>query len=345
MSDKEECEILALLPLFNEQFPDEDSCFKVLIEASKVNWQECSRCEQNDFVETADPRHYECTYCGAEYPSFVGTVFHRVLRVREWFAGFWYAQKRVKISANRFHLIFQVAYSTADRIKKTVGLFLDGEMVGVPEAFSQVFLELFCRRSSETPANAHPSAEQLPFDRIFPDCFDFCEPHCDQQHDHNYPDSQSLDGSANTDLLPGEKAVLEQLSEIAFQTIDELIEKTKFDFSDLVMTITSLQFKGLVESNQGNSYKLINQAEKRVWNSVAAMAVIAGFIAECKKTWQRISRKYLQLYLAWYWNSLREESETIGFWSKVARFEMPTPAVLQGYSSPARVRIPAVDAA
>lgn len=314
--EKRESDLQRNMQEFNKLFPDELSCHRAL--SLIFQTPNCERCGSDKYTVTQNPRISECDNCGRKRRIYADTVFARVRLVRAWFAGLWLTEKGILFSAYEFAKIFGTALSTAQNIIKTIALFITERMRGLPLVSTAVFLELFCRRSSETPANAHPKEEQLALNKL------------------EHKDSQSNDHLNSLSEL--EQSIFQCLKIDEFQTLDELIEIIGINFDDLVMGLTSLQFRGLIESRNGQSYKL--SETQGIPPSIETIGTsLEQFFQTTKNIWQRISRKYVQMYLALFWNSLTKNWNQ-SCWFEFCSAEPPNRNLIQSYVSPSKVFVP-----
>lgn len=337
MRKKEICPIEEEMRIFNEEFPDEDSCIKALVAIAGATAGTCTCCLQCEYIKTDDARFYECPYCGDVYRILQDTIFARVLLFREWFAAFWLASRRVKLSGHRFWLQFRhIAPSTAYRIVKSVAWFLKSKMSDLPEGFTTSLLNLFCRRSSQTPANEHPRSEQTLLDELCSNA------ECPEYDNSGLREDGELNEVFANELTAEELTVIGFFSSAEAQSVDEIFEKTDKEYSDLLATIMELHFKGLLETDNGNTFWL----KKKKTVSACSELIRKGlsiFGAEAKLFWKGIGRKNVQLYIALHWNSLVSTNWEADLWRDLLAFEMPTWATLQNYVSPAKVMIPVVE--
>ncbi len=324
---KEPSSFALLYPEFNKQFPDDIACVDYLFEEGWNKDKPCSFCGSLELSETTSFRVRECKSCGAENWIFAGTFLERIRRIRAWFAGLWFSKMGVRFSCSEFARYLGVSPDTAERISKTIALNLLDLMDFLPTVSSAEFMEIFARRSTETPAREHPRVEQ---DEIEASSL---LPEVSEQADF-VNDSNALSEQ--------EKCVLDQLELERFSTIDTLVELTQLDFSDLVQIVSLLEIKGFIESSMGQQFRLCKKKRVASGNlSDSSQSVVLGFMGDVKRVPQRISRKYVQLHLALYWSATQRD-----VWDKhdlifrILDKESASRKELRDYISPQQVRIP-----
>lgn len=317
MSQNSESELQRAKPEFDESFPDEAACHKAL--TLIFNAPDCERCGCDEYNDTLNPRISECRNCSRKRRVYCDTLFARVRLIREWFAALWFTTKGIVFSAYEFARIFGIALSTAQNIVKTIGLFLIDRMEGLPTVSSEIFLELFCRRSSLTPANSHPQEEQAA--------------------QKNEARTHAQDLSLN-DLTELQTLLCKILKVDTYLTIDNLLEITNASLGELLMELTSLQFRGIVECNISNAFRLVKRRSTGSLQEGASNPCILPFLEKTKIVWQRFSRKYLQLYLALYWSSLNKDIWTPALLKDFCSIEPPKRSAILAYNSPDLVCVP-----
>jgi len=82
-----------------------------------------------------------------------------------WLGAIWLSEHGIEVSASQFCALAQTAYSSAWTILQRVSFVLAAEgSVDCEQVPSSAFSELICKRSRETPARAHPFAEEAAFE-------------------------------------------------------------------------------------------------------------------------------------------------------------------------------------
>jgi len=263
---KEPSSFARLYPEFNAQFPDDSSCVDYLFEEGWNKDKPCSFCGALDLFETSNFRIRECKSCGADNWIFAGTFLERIRRIRAWFAGLWFSKMGVRFSCSEFARFLDVSTDTAERISKTIALNLLDLMDFLPTVSSAEFMEIFARRSTETPAREHPRGEQE-----------------EVATSSRSPEvSQQLDPMDDFGALNEyEKTVLDRLHSEQFSTIDSLAESTKLDFSELLQLLCVLEIKGFIQSSLGQQYRLCKKKKVASENlSECSQSVVIDFIGD-----------------------------------------------------------------
>jgi hypothetical protein len=274
----------------------------------------------------------------------------------------------VSISSSRFHKLAGVAYSTALSIFQKLTLVIESHMNGasVPSA---LFAPVLAKRSRETPARAHPLAEEEELKkRLFQgktagDSFDGqelinssqslpgfdCELDCGAEYEPE-PEGETRI-STNPPAAAGElneqkKIVYECLSRQPVH-FDDLCVQLGMPAGQLSATITMLELDGFVTRMAGDRYVRCTTGDDEIAMPSAggvepakATAMVASFIEFVRSHFHAISRKYLQNYLAAHWCLTDRARWTRGSLLKVCtQFRHISYGEILDYVSPLSVRI------
>ncbi len=333
--NREPSAFVLMFPEFNKRFPDEMSVVDYLFEKGWNQNKPCSSCGNTDLKATDSFRTRKCSSCGSENWIFAGTFLERIRRIRAWFAGLWFLQMGIRFSCSEFAEYLEVTSDTAERIAKTIALNLLELMEILPTVPSSEFTEIFARRSTETPARQHPRAEQTTMEES-----NAAQKNTDKEDASAKPECDELEDVALSDM---EKSLLNQLMTVELSTLDELVDATMLDFSDLLFLLTSLEMKGIIQSLAGHQFRLSkkNKNSSSINLPESSKKVVIDFIENIKRIAQTISRKYLQLHLALYWSTIQKDIwEKHDLIFKILDKESASRQELRNYVSPINVRIP-----
>ena len=126
---------------FQDQFPDEESCWRYLREARWPDGFVCPRCGEpgSHFIQTR--RLEQCRSCRYQSSVTAGTVFHRTrVSLRLWFVGvFFVARHKQGISARQFQRdtglgSYQTAWTMLHKIRAALGRRAGEVLSGLVEA-------------------------------------------------------------------------------------------------------------------------------------------------------------------------------------------------------------------
>jgi hypothetical protein len=161
--DERELQIQPLWAEFNRLYPDDGACLRALCgdDDSSFGGHACRFCgvvfKDLDYVM----RFYKCPECKNTVWLTADTLFRKTRNPRAWLAAIWFMEHGLVLSSSRFHSLLEIAQSTAWRILRSVSTVIQDKLIGNGEHLSSaVFVDLFCRRSCESPRREHPSAEQ-----------------------------------------------------------------------------------------------------------------------------------------------------------------------------------------
>jgi len=307
------------------------------------------------------------------------------------------AENGAVFTANDLACLLESAYETAWRIHSEIKhtLLTEIERLGIGEVVpSHAFGDLIYKRSSETPANQRPIAEESKLveeTRIAWESSQFGPSGSRTETYMSWKDSSNgnVNGtrkagnsttatpSNTTSNVPGlnglEQKIFESLTD-EFVSIDKFVIDLNVDISDLFAAITTLELEGLIVNGAGNQYaraKIPGQSSQslprsflpssargiptsmlpplnlRLNNKTRAskphaekspdkISTIIDFLDEI---FHGISRKYLQLYLAWYWFCNDTQKLPISLFRASYVLGSISGPKLKTYNSPLMVRI------
>lgn len=299
---------------FNTRFPTDEDCLQELCRRLfGQKERRCKNCGSSLSAENSVNRVVQCMSCNSKCWTTAGTFFEGIRLVRPWLAAIWFLERGLIINSYRFHKMVGVAYSTALNIFRRVTIALEEQLNGaVVELPSKLFSELVCRRSRETPARIHPRHEQSELSGAM---ISSIEENDDSQHCN--PENVKVCGAEMVDdlcnptveLIGNEAMVLGLLSEVPLH-FDLLSERSKLPTGELSSCLTMLELDGQVVCLAGNLYvrQVFRQTEPTSQRNSLQLVdgtstakhqqeLVCAAITFVRRTFQGISRKYLQNYL------------------------------------------------
>ncbi|MGH9548833.1 MAG: hypothetical protein ACRD3W_05625, partial [Terriglobales bacterium] len=227
-------------------------------------------------------------------------------------------------SPNRFSKIVQIAYDSAWHIFKKIATVIESEREFerdlVPTA---AFMDIFFRRSRETPAGEHPSAEQRRFDQ--PVAQDTTEPQ----------------------MSEAERAVYGLLSEEPISAND-LGRSAGISVADLSVHLVGLEMAGLARRMPGDRFirseiaAASDTRNRNQWSRDTEHVIdqIVDFVEMVRKTFNGVSRKYVQKYLALYWSICQPQRwQPASLLKSCLKHGLVSKEQILNYVSPAQVKI------
>ena len=145
---------------FKLLFPNEEACWIELIRLVKeYGIFRCRNCRFSSFEHLGGRRVY-CLHCNISTSITVGTLFERIRRAEPWLAAVWLMERGVALTSSAFHSLVDVTQSSALIMLRKIRVVLESSFDETAKLIpSGQFKRLMCRRSLETPARLHPSAE------------------------------------------------------------------------------------------------------------------------------------------------------------------------------------------
>ncbi|MBX9940463.1 MAG: hypothetical protein K2Y32_14485 [Candidatus Obscuribacterales bacterium] len=252
---------------FEKLFPTEDSCWcrlLVLLKERKLLF--CRNCHNDNIEIKAGKRKFRCSECHMHSSVTAGTFFHRVRKLRAWFAAIWFSENGALICSTTFARFLQIAQSSALHIVKSVKGAIDlycSENVDSRLPVSTVhFIELFDRRSMMTNRLMAPYFEDLNStgkDR---------EEQAFDSPESNTTSSKDSDGIADPALIDSqdEPQDFQSLSETdslvlsslnhGSMTIDEIAAFAGLSLSQVYDSLIELELSGEIELKPGGRFVL-----------------------------------------------------------------------------------------
>lgn len=301
---------------FRTRFRSEEHCIDAVYRELK-NHLICQECGGRTFHRDSGDRRAFCASCGMKIWITSGTFFHRKKLLRAWLAAIWLMESGAGVSACFLHQKLKIAYSTAHEILRALSDVIEAQREdSIRHLHSNLFLDLFCRRSRETPARVHPREEQseaeAEAERMTGDIIIGAI----NSDASNSALSSPAPVFANYQIAPtgepeldaAERAVFGALSQGPL-SFDKLAERLSLPAGTLMAAITMLELKGnarrvgiqlyeaCMPESVGDSAQ--NGSGEQLWEG--AMEFVEDIKVFIRSTYMGISRKYLQSYLASHW--------------------------------------------
>lgn len=327
---------------FNSIFPTEEAStegVKIIIKNAGLLY--CHHCGEDDLEERYSARVLKCLNCGKLTWFTSGTFFHRAKRIRARLAALWLMERGLIIASSKLNKLVNIAQSSAFHILKRIAIVIEDQMLkqeDICEIPSSVFIDIICKRSRETPARAHPIAEQEEMDAL------------EQEKDKSISNiSASISNTSLQDEPPKEETKQDEASDTSLETSNEQSsnegdcvynqlsqeEKTIYDLlseiplgyeeihsrsglsvANVNVALIMLELGGLASRLPLDRYVRCSQDKKSnntsgiLENMSDELLARAKAIAQLARNlmcqgFHGISRKYLQLYLSicWYHNN------------------------------------------
>ncbi len=157
---------------FTAEFQTEADCLEELCRRSDTAVvHKCRHCGTFILNKQHGDRVSKCQNCNRQTWHTAGTFFEGIRAVKAWLAAIWLMERGIALSSSKFAEFFEIAQSTAFNILHKIRTVIRKHMEhDAPITSSASFLTVFRKRSSATPAHAHPRAEQEEVDRASIGC-------------------------------------------------------------------------------------------------------------------------------------------------------------------------------
>ncbi|HIA52889.1 MAG TPA: hypothetical protein EYN91_12510 [Candidatus Melainabacteria bacterium] len=325
-SPKEEIDLC--IERFNELYPTDADKAESIYRSLTLNGFRCN-CGMLILTRKNGERKAKCSGCKKTVSVTVNTLFHGMRRPSAYACGMFLFGEGVSISGNDFALRNGISQSQGSIILHTLSAAVVMEMCGAPELLTAALLEPVGKRSNETPARAHPKAEQI-------------------EAEKRAAKSGATKGNKNPrqalEKLPTrdpDKLIFSLLKAESLQP-DEISKRVLLSITEVACSLTMLELDGFVKPVAGNRFEALVAPENSVVQMIKepARKRIKNFVAFIKKTFHGISRKYMQRYFARYWCFIdRERWSFESMLELCARAPYQSYAQLTGYVTPLSVKV------
>lgn len=308
---------------FNTRLPTEQACFEELVRLLAHNGIRCHYCGSCDTYRSYGQRFCQCNQCRKTSWVMAGTFFARVRSARAWLAAILMMEEGLVFNSSYLHRQAGIAYSSALNIFKKLTTVIHNQMgEETISVHSSLFCAVFGKRSRETPAHQHPIAEQSEMEKrctaahtqdastgFSDNLTGQADSSVDSIHAQALPNTNSANSDVQDPMLPdNEQRVYKALSEKPIH-FDSLCAGTGMPVGELSAALLLLELHGLVVRKPGDWY--VRQIpQKKNHNSQSGSSqcdfsaktnIVNETIAFIRQIFHRISRKYLQNYLAAFW--------------------------------------------
>ncbi|HEY9777123.1 MAG TPA: hypothetical protein V6C81_25380 [Planktothrix sp.] len=298
---------------FTEEFPEEEDCLQRIFLAAREAGVACKFCGSNSLRRSREARAANCNDCGQLVWFTAGTSFHRMRNCQARLFAIWCMENSIHFSSKAFAEVTGIAQSSAlNTLQKLRAIVLSEMSEAGTQLASGCFEQLFSKRSRETPARKHPSAEQEEVDL---DCRGACQDDPSTIWDNavktattnrgieDHPEHPSPQSNQDFNFLSDqEKGVFDLLEEKDVSS-DLLLERSGLSVSELSASLTFLELADLIICLPG--HRIRRKIQKLNINNVkltdAVMSAVKQSQTCLKQIFHGISRKALQYYLAHYW--------------------------------------------
>jgi hypothetical protein len=205
-------------------------------------------------------------------------------------------------------LAYSSAYKIFSKISAAVQETLEESLCIVQ---GSLFARAIGRRSSATPAFASPQQEMLEEERSSEASIADQSngmAHLEQSNGDSIEQVANLIGGKQSTIAEppapntddqADNLVLECLSSGSME-FEQILSSTRLSIGQVSLSILSLELSGFIERKFGARYALVARKEVAPLDPETSRFV-DNFCAFVQSTYQRISRRHLQMYLAAYW--------------------------------------------
>lgn len=279
---------------FDARFKNDADCIEELVKILGNKYFYCRNCNSREVRRNYGSRTLLCFACRRSSSVFTDTVYDSIKKPRAWLLAHWLIGQGVEFNSNQFRIPARVAYSSALTIIKKLAVIIKSDLENEVEAIgSNMFISVFNKRSSQTPAQEHPSTEQFEMEKS--------AAYLEDVQEDRFLDDEPVRPSCLAELGELENALYELLGDEKIH-FDELIRTFECSIGKLCTAIFELTMLDLIERHSGDYYTRKPKKKITVVPEPSSNANIRNFIDYVRKTYHGISRKCLQLYLALFWS-------------------------------------------
>lgn len=323
---------------FSQNLNSDEQCVEEIIAIAKFDSKNCKECGSRKVTRILGESVVSCQMCSTETDLFDGTFFDGMQIPFAYLSAFWIRKEQIGISVNRFADLVGIAQSTAvDIFRKLDTVILEALMDEANFADSQIFVEIFSKRSSETPAREEPNKEPVP------------ERPQNGTADEEVPDEVFETGMNGTIPAEDQRKVYRMLSFDSPTSFDSLCDSTGFGPGKVASILTCLETIGLSKALCGDLHQKVarvsgHQKVGSVSGLDKAFAVdkrkLQKFFEHVRHVFHGISRKHLQKFLARYWSFVCAKFHNTDFLIQAcAKHRHLSRADICDYVTPAAVKV------
>lgn len=294
---------------FLDKFPTEADCIEEICKFTAP--KKCMHCGSDELVRVYGSRVSYCRNCRGKNYCTSHSFFFRCKKIQAMLACIYFFQAGFCIPSTKLSEIFDITIATAQKIIKKISHVLKEQMkFELPKIASSSFLQLFTKRSTETPARKHPRYEQKVLDDELreeePGDEDLDDPSRSGHKEHSRADEAQ--NKASSLIAESDLSVFNFIQDDPV-SFDELLGLNLKSASELSSLLGILEIEGLIKSLPGDKYvrfkpsndeiffvNLTNDAEAQ--ENIDQISFIVQFLMA---NFGGCSRKYLDLFLAMFW--------------------------------------------
>ena len=311
---------------FTMKYPTEYDCIRELASRVRGGIIFCEYCKSENYTELKGGRLHKCNSCFKRTRVFSGTPLEGIRRPDAWLARIYFMEHGVEISSHAFSILASTASSTAQDIFKKLCKLITELMLDSHEVPSNEFVEVICKRSSDTPANQHPSAEIEAVEKI--------------QLANAEEDRVRIEMNAEliATLDKTERCVFEEIRNHSVLDFDRIESLTKLEAGEIMISLTGLRHKNLIKEKKWGVFELVqpNSFMNSANITENTREILTEFFSYIRETFHGVSRKWLQIYLAAYW--IQKDRKTWGLGKILDALASSGPSRLQ-FTSPFLLKV------
>lgn len=287
-------ELIVACREFDAKFKTNADCIEELVKILGSRYLYCRYCNSREVRRSFGSRTLICFACRRGSSVFTDTVYDSIKKPRAWLLANWLIGQGVEFNSNQFRIPARVAYSSALTIIKKLALIIKSDLENEVEAIgSNMFISVFNKRSSQTPAQEHPCAEQFAMEKS--------EAYLEDVEEDRFLDDAPQRPKCLAELGEFENALYELLGEEKIH-FDDLIRHFQCQVGELCVAIFELNMLDLIERHGGDYYTRKPKQAKIAVPESSKNPGISDFVDFIRNIYHGISRKCLHLYLALFWS-------------------------------------------
>jgi hypothetical protein len=288
-------ELIVACREFEAKFKTDAECIEELIKILGQANLYCRNCNSTELRRNYGSRTLLCYACRRGTSAFSGTIYDGIKKPRAWLLGHFLIGQGVEFNSNQFRIPARVAYSSALTIVKKMALIIKSDLENEVESVaSNVFISVFNKRSSHTPAQHHPRAEQ--------DEMEKSEAYLEDVEEDRFLDGEPIRPKCLDDLDEFTNSLYEMLGDEKIHFDDLLTGLNCTNIGILCTAIFTLDYLSLIQRHGGDYYTRKQKPAIVELPESTFNANVRDFIEYIKNIYHGISRKCLHLYLALFWS-------------------------------------------
>lgn len=310
--DREDAEdgedAIAALKGFEEIFSTEKDWMEHLLSQLFIE-AKCKKCQSQNIRRVDKSRDYFCNDCGDISSLTAGTFFTGIRKAGPHLKLIMLLEKGIKFNAFQIHEQLGIAYSTCLNLIKKLSMVIEQQMEDFSRPiFSASFLTIFKKRSRLTPIKEHPQAEQRMAEKAIAGQVSMhkMSKAKTKSTEQNENRAEKFDCKNIQSLNPIERKVF-SLIETGKIHLDEIIIQSQLTYQELILPLFNLERLNLIKRMPADFYickmKEVSECSSKIGVAYSRKTKeqVKEFVDFMHKTFDGISRKYLQNYLALYW--------------------------------------------